>query len=64
VPGSAYPSFLTNWQGFADTLGRGAGGAAVWAGHGAYGTLTFTPTRGTACRGPNGSPTMSGTPAG
>jgi hypothetical protein len=47
VPGSAYPSFLTNWQGFADALGEAAPGAPLSGPDtGAYGTLTFTPDPG------------------
>src|SRR5215813_4582970 len=47
VPGSAYPSFLTNWQGFADAVGEAAPGAPLSGPDtGAYGTLTFTPDPG------------------
>src|SRR5262252_6333318 len=47
VPGSAYPSFLANWQGFADAVGEAAPGAPLSGPDtGAYGTLTFTPDPG------------------
>jgi hypothetical protein len=44
VPGSAYPSFLANWQGFADAVGTAAPGAPLSGPDtGAYSTLTYTP---------------------
>jgi hypothetical protein len=47
VPGSAYPSFLANWQGFADAVEEAAPGAPLSGPDtGAYGTLTFTPDPG------------------
>ena len=47
VPGSAYPSFLAYWQGFADALGEAAPGAPLSGPDtGAYGTLTYTPDPG------------------
>ena len=47
VPGSAYPSFLTYWQGFADAVGEAAPGAPLSGPDtGAYGTLTYTPDPG------------------
>jgi hypothetical protein len=44
VPGSAYPSYLTDWRSFADVVGNAALGALL-AGPdtGAYSTLTYTP---------------------
>jgi hypothetical protein len=44
VPGSAYTSYLTSWQSFADAVGDAAPGAPL-AGPdtGAYSTLTYTP---------------------
>ena len=44
VPGSAYPSYLADWQSFADAVGDAAPGVAL-AGPdtGAYSTLTYTP---------------------
>ena len=44
VPGSAYPSYLTNWLSFANAVGDAAPGAPL-AGPdtGAYSTLTYTP---------------------
>jgi len=47
VPGSAYPSFLANWQGIADAVREAAPGAPLSGPDtGAYGTLTFTPDPG------------------
>ena len=47
VPGSAYPSFLANWQGIADAVRDAAPGAPLSGPDtGAYGTLTFTPDPG------------------
>jgi hypothetical protein len=44
VPGSAYPSYLTYWQSFADAVGDAAPGAPVSGPDtGAYSTLTYTP---------------------
>ena len=44
VPGSAYPSYLTHWQNFADAVGGAAPGAPVSGPDtGAYSTLTYTP---------------------
>jgi hypothetical protein len=47
VPGSAYASFLANWQGFADAVREAAPGAPLSGPDtGAYGTVTFTPDPG------------------
>jgi hypothetical protein len=44
VPGSAYPSYLACWRGFADAIRDTAPGAPLSGPDtGAYGTLTFTP---------------------
>ena len=44
VPGSAYPSYLTRWQSFADAVGGAAPGAPVSGPDtGAYSTQTYTP---------------------
>jgi hypothetical protein len=44
VPGSAYPSYLACWQGFADAIRDAAPGAPLSGPDtGAYSTLTFTP---------------------
>jgi hypothetical protein len=44
VPGSAYPSFRANWQGFASAVGDAAPGALLSGPDtGAYGRLTYTP---------------------
>ena len=44
VPGSAYPSYLTRWQSFADAVRGAAPGAPVSGPDtGAYSTLTYTP---------------------
>ena len=47
MPGSAYPSYLTYWQGFADAVGEADDGALLSGPDtGAYGTLTYTPDPG------------------
>jgi hypothetical protein len=44
VPGSAYPSYLANWQSIADAVGDAAPGAPLSGPDtGAYGRLTYTP---------------------
>ena len=44
VPGSAYPSYLADWRGFADAVGEAAPGAPLSGPDtGAYGTVTYTP---------------------
>jgi hypothetical protein len=44
VPGSAYPSYLTGWRSFADTVGEAAPTAPLSGPDtGAYSTLTYTP---------------------
>ena len=47
VPGSAYPSYLATWRGFADAIREAAPGVLLAAPDtGAYTTLTYTPDPG------------------
>ncbi|MEP7022287.1 MAG: hypothetical protein ABJB47_00415 [Actinomycetota bacterium] len=45
VPGSAYPSYLTAWQSFADAIGEAVPGAPLSGPDtGAYSTMTYSPS--------------------